>query len=133
MHALQEIGFPRLRPGLGLDVGKRQEGGVGADEKQAGALPGEDLLESALDGVQIGRGLWGADPADGEGLGRRQRCLRIAPQVNQVGMHVTDLAPASSAQLCKNLLATMTKSAHLAIHSSFLPRVQRTRGLGDRL
>jgi hypothetical protein len=29
-------------------------------------------------------------------------------------MHVTDVAPASSVQLCKNLLATMTKSARLA-------------------
>ena len=82
MHALQEIGFPRLRPGLGLDVGKRQEGGLGADEKQPRVLLGEDLLQRTLDGVEIGRGLRRADPSDGEGLRRRQRRLRIAPQVH---------------------------------------------------
>ena len=44
MHALQEIGFLRLQPGLGLDVGKREEGGLGADEEQLRVLLGEDLL-----------------------------------------------------------------------------------------
>jgi hypothetical protein len=39
----------------GLDVGKRQEGGLGADEEQASVLLVEDLLQRALDRFEIGR------------------------------------------------------------------------------
>ena len=60
---------------------------LGSGRKEGSApqprvLLGEDLLQRALDSVEIGRGLRRADPSDGEGLRRRQRRLRIAPQVH---------------------------------------------------